>query len=586
MAAPSLSPHADPPHLAGFLALFSRLMRPESRIYWLTLIYGIAVSALTLSVPLSVQVLIGTVVNSALLQQVYVLAAILLCLLTASGFFFALQVYLMELFERRFFARIVSEVTLHLIYADHQRMERINRAELVNRYFDIMSIQKNLPPLLTGALATVMQALVGITITSFYHPVFVAFNVTVLLLAYLVFRVFNRGAARSSVTLSTTKYNAAQWLESLARSNALFKSRRGIDYALKRSTAVREEYVAEHRRHFHFTFAQITGFLLLYAIASATLLGVGGVLVIDGRLTIGQLVAAELIFSAIFYGLGRIGYYLELYYDLYAAMTKLLQLYDLQPEPVLETASAEPSDATLEFEHVRIDHADQTFALDYRFRSGSSALLETNSSAQVTAICNLLLGYIRPAGGTISIGGIDMSDMNVHALRDIVQVVDHSTFPECAVSEYLSIAAPGISRARMREILEITGLKGNLAGAPDSLDVTLTPYGYPFSATGAIKLRTAFAIAAGAKVVVLTPQFDLLSRESRESIMQYFKDNQATTVLCFSHRRDLTLFDEYVQCGFVEQTGHAEVNDLVPTITGTNAPDSALDRLDFTVPRL
>src|SRR5690606_3497847 len=143
----------------------------------------------------------------------------------------------------------------------------INRDELVNRYFDIMTVQKSLPPLLTSGLATALQSLVGIAVTSFYHPLFIAFNVAGVLLAYLIFRIFDRGAGRSAIDLSITKYDGANWLESLARSNNFFKSHRTIEYALARTAEVRANYIAAHRRHFHFTFAQLVGFLVLYALA-------------------------------------------------------------------------------------------------------------------------------------------------------------------------------------------------------------------------------------------------------------------------------------------------------------------------------
>ncbi|MEQ8494066.1 MAG: ABC transporter ATP-binding protein, partial [Gammaproteobacteria bacterium] len=121
----------------GVYELYRLILKPERRFYVLMLVYGVAVSALSLSVPLSVQVLIGTVVNSALVNQVIVLAIVLFALLGLSGLFAAVQVYLMELFERRFFSRIVSEVTLRLVYAEPNHMASINRDELVNRYFDI-----------------------------------------------------------------------------------------------------------------------------------------------------------------------------------------------------------------------------------------------------------------------------------------------------------------------------------------------------------------------------------------------------------------------------------------------------------------
>ncbi|MCB1748946.1 MAG: ABC transporter ATP-binding protein [Gammaproteobacteria bacterium] len=540
--------------------LFQVVLRPERRFYVLMLVYGVAISALGLSVPLSVQVLIGTVVNAALVDQVLVLALVLLVLLVLAGLFMAVQVYLMELFERRFFSRIVSEVTLRLLYARFDHLERINRDSLVNRYFDVMTVQKSLPPLLTGGLATALQSAVGITLTSFYHPLFLAFNVAVLGCAYLVFRLFHGGAARSSLDLSGTKYDTANWLETLARSNALFKSARGIDYALAHTTRVREAYVAQHRRHFHYTFAQIVGFLLLYAGASAALLGIGGWLVIRGQLTIGQLVAAELILAAIFYGLTRIGYYLELYYDLYAALGKLVQLFALPHEHIRASDGIETWSPAVVFAAARMALPGGDFTLDLALEPGRRVLLITRTSTQVKAITDLLHNHARPGAGRVLLGGHDVEDFNAHRLRDEVQVLDAAPLPECTIAEYLGIAAPGLSRAAMRALLDTVGLDLELPSTAQTLDTALTPYGHPLSTAGVTKLRIAHALAARPQVLVLTPQFDALSLEARTRILRYLETETATTVLCFSHRRDLPLFDDYVLCDFHAQAHYADIN--------------------------
>ncbi|MGE0484073.1 MAG: ABC transporter ATP-binding protein [Gammaproteobacteria bacterium] len=540
--------------------LFRAVLRPERSFYALMLVYGVAVSALGLSVPLSVQVLIGTVVNAALVDQVLVLALVLFTLLVLAGLFMAVQVYLMELFERRFFSRIVSEVTLRLLYARFDHLEAINRDSLVNRYFDVMTVQKSLPPLLTGGLATALQTAVGITVTSFYHPLFLVFNVTVLGTAYLVFRLFHGGAAHSSLELSGTKYDVANWLETLARSNALFKSTRGIDYALEHTRQLRAEYVARHRRHFHYTFAQIVGFLLLYAGASAALLGIGGWLVIRGQLTIGQLVAAELILAAIFYGLTRIGYYLELYYDLYAALGKLVQLFALPSETIREHDGIDDWSPAVTFSAARMPLPGGDFTLDLSIAPARRALLLTRSSTQVKAITDVLLNHAQPAAGRVLLGGHDIEDFNAHRLRDQVQVLDTAPLPECTIAEYLAIAAPDLSRAAMRVLLDTVGLDLELPATAQTLDTALTPYGHPLSTAGVIKLRIAQALAAQPRVLVLTPQFDALSLEARTRILRHLETQAATTVLCFSHRRDLPLFDDYVLCDFQVQERFDDIN--------------------------
>lgn len=539
--------------------MIALVLRPERDFYLAMLIYAIAISALSVSVPLSVQMLIGTVVNTAVLDQVLVLALLLLLLLGAAATFMALQYFLMELFERRFFARVLSEVALRLLYASPGHMQRIDRGDLVNRYFDIMTVQKNLPQLLTGGLAALLQTAVGFVLTAVYHPLFIIFNAAIALMVYLLFRLFDRAAARTGLALSNAKYQAANWLETLARVNSAFKSRRAIDFALTRTGAVRSDYTAAHRSHFKVTFLEVIGFLALYAFASAALLGLGGWLIVIGQLTVGQLVAAELILAAVFYGLTRAGYYLELYYELYAALAKLLQLYSLPVERIRSGAAVDVASGEIGLHEVRVQAANGAFCFDAEFAHGSINLLLARSSTQVTLLTDLLLGHSAPDTGHVFIGGLDVDDYNVQALRDAVHVIDALPFPACSIADYLDIAAPGITRARIRELLYIVGLEVEPQSLRQDVDVPLTPDGYPLSSAGVVKLKIAYALAATPRVLVLTPLFDLLSQEARRRIVEWMRAERAMTVLCFTHRREPLTFDRFVLLDF---ESHTEFTDL------------------------
>ncbi|MGR8921041.1 MAG: ABC transporter ATP-binding protein [Gammaproteobacteria bacterium] len=550
----------------SFFRLFRQLLAPERRFYWLMLVYALAISGLTLSVPLSVQVLISTVANAALVRQVVVLALMLFGLLMVSVLFAAIQHYLMELFERRFFSRILSEATLRLIYARYLYMEALNRDDLVNRYFDIMTVQKSLPPLLAGSLAFTLQALVGIVVTSLYHPVFMIFNIAVVLFAWLTFRLFDRGASLSSVALSETKYAAANWLESLSRANSFFKSRRTIEFALERSLNVRADYVVQHKRHFRYTFAQVLGFLFMYAANSAILLGVGGWLVVIGQLTIGQLVAAELILSAIFYGISRLGYYLELYYDLYAALNKLTQLFQLPFEDVERPGRVGDWAPAVHFDDVRKALPGLRFAYDFELPAGSSTLVDARSGTQVKTFCDLLLHFDVADSGHVYLGGNEVGDFDPHALRDQVHVIDSTLFPECSIGEFLAIAAPEMPRAAMRDLLGVVGLDREMKALRGDLDQVLTPYGSPLTVSGVIKLKIAFALASRPKVLVLTPLFDMISKEARASIVAYLREHGETTAVVFSHRHDLTQMDSYMFWDFDRQYRFASYEALAEAI--------------------
>lgn len=555
-------------HSPDVPTLFNLVLRPERNFYWLILIYGIAVSALTLAVPLSVQVLISTVANTALLQPVLMLALILFALLLLSGLFFAVQVYLMELFERRFFSRVVSDVSLRLLYAQQSFMERVNRDELINRYFDVMTVQKSLPPLLTGALAIVLQGLVGLILTSYYHPVFMLFNIAVVTLGYVVFRLFHGGAKRTALELSAGKYEAAKWLEVLARTNSFFKSASTIDYAIERTRKVKGDYLRAHRRHFHHTFGQVVGYLVLYATTSAALLGVGGWLVIQGQLSVGQLVAAELILSAIFYSFSRIGYYLEIYYDLYAALSKLAQLFAIPVEAPRESVPFEWQ-PEIRFEHVHCALYGGDFHLHVDLPAGSRTLVAARSSSQITAFCDVMLNNRRPDSGRILLGGHDIDDFDVHLLRDAVHVIDGTTFPECSIAEFLAIAAPQTSRAAMRAVIDTVGLAGEIPTLEHGLDHVLTPYGHPLSVSGVIKLKIAYALLAEPRVLVLTPLFDMISQEARHSILSHLAACPGLTLVCFSHRRDAPVFDRYMFWDFQHQDVVGDAGALERAVRAT-----------------
>jgi putative ABC transport system ATP-binding protein len=139
----------------------------------------------------------------------------------------------------------------------------------------------------------------------------------------IIWRIWSHGAMRTAIAKSHSKHAAAHWLASVGGSNGFYKSSRHMNYAMDQSEALTADYVSKHRAHFRYTFSQTLCLLLLYALASAGLLMLGGRLIIAGELSIGQLVAAELILSGVFYGIAQLGNYLEIFYDLVGGLEEL-----------------------------------------------------------------------------------------------------------------------------------------------------------------------------------------------------------------------------------------------------------------------
>lgn len=281
-------------------AWLAEIVGPDMPYVRLAMVYGVAISLLSLATPISVQLLINSVANTALPAPLWTLSSLLLGLLLLVAGLSAMRVWVMALFERRLFARVVSEITVRAVHAQNPFFADQNRGDMFNRYFDLVVVQKAVPSLAIGAFTIVLQSAVGLILTSFYHPFFLGFNALLLLVIFGIWMIWSRGSIRTAVDLSHAKHEAARWLESVGGSNGFYKSSRHLNFAMDRSESVTAAYVDRHRHHFRYSFTQTVAFLLVYAIASAALLALGGNLILRGELSIGQLVAAELILSAVF----------------------------------------------------------------------------------------------------------------------------------------------------------------------------------------------------------------------------------------------------------------------------------------------
>jgi putative ABC transport system ATP-binding protein len=538
---------------ASLFGLIYYILKPEKNFYALAIIYGVAISLLTLAVPISVQMLIGNVANTALLQPVVVLSLILFILLGISGTLNALQVYVMELFERRFFTRITSEIVQRNIFARYAYYERINRAELVNRYFEIMLVQKNVPILLIPGFALVLQTIVGLVVVSFYHPYLFAFNCIFVICVLLVWYIWARRAIRSSIDLSTAKYDMARWLEDLARNNTFFKTAPAMEYALEKSDKLAGGYINQRKRYFRATFAQTIGFLFIYAFASSALLGLGGWLVIQGQLTLGQLVAAELILSAIFFGISRASDFLIIFYELCAASDKLSRFLFIPLEELQGERQVGDSVKAMSFQKVRVQHRDRYFKLNFDIPAGAKILADSTSYTLQKLFIDLVKRHREPKQGHILYGGYELRDYDMLSIRSSVIALDTNLLIEATIEEYLRISDPNASRASISEMLQIVGLDETITALPQGMNTMLSPSGYPLANSEALRLKLAAALLRKPKILIINELYDTIAFAERQRILQSISTMEDLTLIYFSNRKDIAVFDSYLHLDTEEQ---------------------------------
>ncbi len=533
--------------------LFVDLIAEDRRFIYIALTYGIAVSLLTLAVPVSVQMVVNTVANTASIQAIIWLASVLFILLLIYGILTALQTYVMELFERRFYARITSEFTLRCVYADHRYFQSINRYELVNRYFDIMNIQKIIPSIVIGLFSLVLQMLVGVLLVSFYHPWLFLFNACFVFLLWFVWRVWGYRALRTSIEVSDAKYETARHLEDVARANSFFKASKHIDHAIAKTDRLTEHYINERIAHFRHIFSQHIGLLLLYALASAGLLGIGGVLVVKGELTLGQLVAAELILSVVFYGVTRFGYYLTQLYEIGASFEEISRIFAVPLETLEGTKTLPERPVSVQFNQVHSTAQDIPIQLNFAIEPGQHVMIGVAMQPLQDTIIQMLKHYIVPDRGHILLGDNDILDYDVHLLRNDVVILDLATVVEATIHEYLQMSAPNATLAQMNDVLRLVELEERIERLSDGIHTLMTITGCPLSTAETLRLKLAAALLGKPHILVVNELFDMISYARRQRIFKRICEDRELTFLYFTNRKDIAVFDRYLFIGEQEQ---------------------------------
>ncbi len=303
-------------------AFMRRLVRPESGFYNVCLTYGCAVTLLSLAVPVAVQMVINTVANTALQLSLIVVCGLVVSMLTIASTLYALQIYSMELFCRKFFARTIAELSVLMVDVFRKAQSSIDSHEVIKRFYEIMFVQKVMPNLIISGFSLILQMIVGLTVVAFYHPFLLGFNLLFVVLCLLTWRLWHSALREAAREMSYAKYAMAGWLGDFSLGIKKYSDEE-CKQAWQQTNHLTNGYLDARKRFFSCSFTQMISYMTLYIVASAGLLGLGGWLVINAQLTLGQLAAAEIILSGVFFSLMRVGYFLSSYYELCVSAEKL-----------------------------------------------------------------------------------------------------------------------------------------------------------------------------------------------------------------------------------------------------------------------
>lgn len=539
--------HSGGAHGVSPLMRLWDMLIEDKRDLFVLFTYTLITGFISLAVPLAAQALVNTIAAGIFLQPLIVLSLLVLAGLVFSSILRIMKLSLVENLEQRIFARITLLLSERIPEIKAAALTDEYMPELINRFFDVVNVQKAWGKLLLEMPTALLQVFVGLLLMAFYSPFLLAFDLIIIIFVTFATAVLGIGGLRTSIAESVLKYRLAEWLEDMGRCQTSLKTNGTSQYLNQRTDNLVMKYLGARRAHFAVLFRQALGTYLFQALASAGILAVGGWLVINRQLTLGQLVAAEIVVLTVLAALEKLIRNCDTFYDLLTGLHKVGHLTDL---PLERSNGIE-----LPFNNCGLSVACRGIRFSYnqgreilagvdlRLQAGERASLVGASGAGKSTIASILCGLHEASNGTIEMAGLDIRDIDLKSLRRSVGLVgDTNEIFEGTIEDNVSLGRSFVSHQDVRWALELAQFSDDLVNAPYGLSTMLVSGGRNLSRGQVQRLLIARAVAERPRLLILDEAFTGIDERTKLKIIDaLFAPENLWTVLDISHDAEVVM---------------------------------------------
>jgi putative ABC transport system ATP-binding protein len=503
------------------------LVRGEGADITVVCVYAAAVGVLSLATPLAIQVLINQLAFGVVLQPILFLGGALFFVLALAACLRIAKRHTVEIIQRRIFVRAVADLAARFTRLRVDALDGRFIPELANRFFDVLTLQKAVATMLLDGASAVLQAVVGFAILALYHPALLVFDLLAIVTVALVMWPLGRGAEKSAIYESKAKYAVASWLEELARHPLVFKLGTGA-LGEHRADRLTRKYLDYRLKHFAIFFRQYVGMQVAHVLLQVVLLVTCGWLVLEGQLTLGQLVAAEFIVGSALTGAVKFTDKLETVYDLLAGIDKIGALLDLETElPGGVRRRVRQGGAALTMDSVVVGVGP---ALTVTLKPGDRLGLWGPPKAALSAWAEVFAGVRRPRQGDVSRDGSPIERLSADQRFDEVMLLRAGGVIQGTVDDNLTLGRR-LSPPEAWAALDAVGLSDAVRALSDGLSASLGAEGEPLSESQIVDLLVARATVSGARLLVVDGLLDGLPPAHRDRLLQLLTQLPCTLIV-------------------------------------------------------
>jgi ABC-type bacteriocin/lantibiotic exporter with double-glycine peptidase domain len=519
---------------------FWQLLKPDAREIRNVYIYSIFNGLVNLSLPLGIQAIINLIQGGQVSTAWIVLVVFVVAGIAVSGLISIFQLRITEHLQQKIFTRAAFEFAYRIPRIRMESLYKHFAPELMNRFFDVMTVQKGLSKILITISAAGLQVIFGLVLLSLYHPFFLIFSLALVVLVYAILRLSVRKGLETSLVESKHKYKVAHWLEEVARTGNSFKLAGKTDLPLLRADGHIEDYVNARENHFKVLVQQYSLMVLFKVIVATGLLAIGGILVMEQIMNIGQFVAAEIIILLVINSVEKLILSLETIYDVLTSLEKIGQVTDMELESnqgVDLELECPLGGLTVELSEVTFSYPESSRpvlnSLNLRVECGERLLVSGANGSGKSTFLHVVAGIYELQEGHISYNGFPRNNLQLDSLRSVVGgcLVEEQLF-EGTLLENITMGREKATFENVKWAIQKLGLESFVRTLPKGYDTVLDPLGKKLSRSTIQKLLIARSIADKPKLLLLEYAFEHIDRQERMKIIDFLTnpDNKWTII--------------------------------------------------------
>ncbi len=511
--------------LSGGYKQFALLLKSERLSILAILTISVVSSLLFFLIPLASQALVNILSTGVVPQQFLVILSLLAGSLLLSGVFDLVNYTLVEKICHRLFARVALSMSERLRLLGASPKQKYKVTDLSHRFFEAPSLQKALFKVLHDGPITLMDILLSLVFLSLYGAVFVGFSVLYLLLFFLILIVPFSWGMETSIKESGYKYSIAHWLGEMARcqekvrTNALFSGWSGETDGLV------NQFLDWRDSHFRLLRFQLLLMHMLKTFGFTGILAVCGWLVLQGELSIGQLVAAELVMWNLSKALFKFLSLADPTFDLFTSLVKLSQFDSL---PAVDEGSLDKQSDSFEINVHRIKKSfgnELLFRqLSVDFKPGTLNLVLGSHDSGKRTLLNILSGRELPDSGTVRIGTRDLNYANSVFFGSLVfSVALHNQYCFPTLRDY--VLSHGVTDfLKLEGVLEQLGLENWPLEREGSWDSELDEEGLNLSRREKLLLDFSLSVLSDKPIVLVQSDLELINEDAQLLVWQLVRE--------------------------------------------------------------